>query len=50
MQRIMIAVEIPDNVPADDLAQEVAELLTDTLGASMISIKVVSPTHSLMLS
>jgi hypothetical protein len=45
VQKIMVALEVPEAVPAEDLALEVAELLTDTLGAAIISMRVAS-THS----
>ena len=50
MQRIMIQVEVPDQVPTEDLIDQVGILLIEELGATIISARVVSPTHSLTLS
>lgn len=49
MQKIMIALEVPEAVPAKDLAQEVAELLMDTLGAGVSTMRVTSSTESVTL-
>ena len=49
MQKIMVALEVPEAVPAQDLALEVAELLTDQLGAAIISMRVASTHESLTL-
>jgi hypothetical protein len=50
LQRIMIQVEVPDQVPTEDLIDQVGILLIEELGATIISARVVSPTHSLTLS
>jgi len=49
VQKIIVALEIPETVPAKDLAEEVAELLMDTLGAGIISMRVASTHQSLTL-
>lgn len=49
MQKILIALEIPDQIPAQDLADSVTEILIDSLGAVVVHMKVVTPSHALTL-
>ena len=49
MQKVMIALEVPDQIPGEDLADSVAQILIDSLGAVVISMKVVTPSHALTL-
>lgn len=49
MQKIIIALEVPDAIPAADLIDQVSETLIDTLGAVVVSMKITTPHHTLVL-
>jgi hypothetical protein len=45
----MIALELPANIPADDLAQQVADLILEDLGARLVTLRITTSTGSLIL-
>jgi len=49
VQKIIVQVEVPETIPANDLAQEVAGLLMDTLGAGIVSMKVATTYETITL-
>lgn len=50
MQRIMIQLEVPTTIPAGDLMEQVADVLMEELGATIISsMRVVSEKETLLL-
>jgi len=49
LQKVMIALELPANIPADDLAQQVADLILEDLGARLVTLRITTSTGSLIL-
>jgi hypothetical protein len=45
----MIALEVPTNIPGDDLAQQVADLILEEVGARLVTLRITTSTGSLIL-
>jgi hypothetical protein len=49
MQKVMIQLEVPMNIPPGDVAGQVAEVLVDTLGAKVVTVIISTEHESLIL-
>lgn len=49
MQKVIIHLEVPDSVPAQDVAAQVSEALIDTLGGAILTMRVSSEDETLVL-
>jgi hypothetical protein len=49
VQKVLIQLELPTNLCSEDLANQVADCLIDTLGARVVTMKVSTEHETLIL-
>lgn len=50
VQKIVVHLEVPNTIPVEDAANQVADTLIEVLGAQVISMRVASTTETITLT